>query len=67
MATTKPDAVISHVIQLIDARCSGSTALLRFLGSPDSIDSSSISANVDRHPTCKMATAKPEVAISKLS
>ena len=39
-------------------------AISGFSGLPDSPDSSSTSADVDRYPKCKMAAARPEVVIS---
>ena len=41
-----------------------STVVPRFSGSLDSTESSSTSADVDRQPKCKTATAKPEVVLS---
>jgi hypothetical protein len=40
------------------------TIIPRFTGSTDSTDSSSTPADVNRHPKCKMATAKQEIVVS---
>ena len=40
------------------------TAIPRFSGLPDTIISLPTPSDVDRHPKCKMAAAKPEVVMS---
>ena len=54
----------SYISRSTTDRHSVPTAIPMFSGLPDSMDLSPTPADVDRHPKCKMATAKPDAVRS---